>query len=132
MKIVYVDSFKLRNIFADTGKVDFNIIHGKGLSFDVGWYIPPTEIWAEKRMKREIGSLIKSEKLEKKLDKKIKDYPKVRRRMEKILCRDTKEDFVKKIFKSGEFTVKLVRGDIERKKFDPGFVAGGHGLVYPS
>ncbi len=62
MKIVYVDSFKIRN----TADPNFGVIDHRytGISFAPTWYIPKGEIWIEKRLKDETEFLLKVSKLE--------------------------------------------------------------------
>lgn len=111
--------------------MDFNVFHGPKISWYSPWFIPPGELWIEKKLKDETNFLIKSEFLEKNLYKNFGDYWRARRKTAEILCKKGAGNFVTKKFKKGRQIIKIVDGEIVRKVFDPSFVAGGHGLIYP-
>lgn len=133
-KIVYVDGFRIRNTFGDLGEgdLDFNIIHGHGLSFFAPWFIPKDEIWIDKRFKDESQFLVKAEKLEQVLYKKIGRYWPSRWQTAKLLCRPSRKNYVWKSHRRNGIIVKLVNGGLVRRTFDPAFVMGGHFFVYSS
>jgi hypothetical protein len=128
MKIVYVDSFRVRNVFGD---MNFNLCHGFGASWYTPWFIPPGEVWIEKSAKSETSLFLQVDRFEKKYYDRIGNYWQARKKVAKIICKPTNKNFVIKTFKQDSWTVRIVKGKIVRRSLDQSFVAGGHGLVYP-
>ena len=128
-KIVFVDGFHIRTVFGD---MDFNIIHASGISFHIPWYILPGEILVEQLVKDEFSFLMKTEKLERKLDSKYpNDYQTVRMLVKKQLCKKTSKSHIRKTYRHKGLLVHEVDGGIVRRSLDPDFVSGGHYLIYP-
>ncbi|MBI5732977.1 succinylglutamate desuccinylase/aspartoacylase family protein [Candidatus Jorgensenbacteria bacterium] len=131
MKIIYVNGFKIRDIFGD---MNFNLL-GRNPDWDYHWYIPPKEIWIEKRAKKETEFLIRTDNLEKKFDPRNKrDYWKLRKIMAQKLKQPQNISLdsitLKKYTMNGN-TIRIVRGNLVRKYLDYGFIIGGHSEVYP-
>src|ERR1051325_4355118 len=127
MKKIYVDGFRVRNLFGD---MDFNIIHG-GISLNHPWYVPTDEIWIEKRVRNETSFLIQTELLEKKYYK-PGNYWKIRRYLNSRLTKKTKRNFTLKKYEKSGIMIREVDGEIVRRALDYGFVSGGHSKIYPS
>lgn len=126
MRIVYVDGFRIKNVFGD---MNFNLL-GRNPDWDHHWYIPPHEIWIEKRAKKETHSLVASDDLERKIDRRGEDCWEARKRFCRLNAISLDGLTVKKR-KTPGFLIRRVRGNLVRKLLDYSFVVGGHHEIYP-
>lgn len=128
MKIVYVDSFKIRNTFED----DYGILEkfSDRLAADTPkFWIPKDEVWIDYRFKDEADFLLEVDAFtepdvtttyeEKRALAKKKFHP-----------GDPIPEYVHRSEVQNNITIKYVDGGIVRRYFDPEFIFGGHDLVY--
>lgn len=128
-KIRYVDGFAIRNIFPDMDVVESYSSTGGIVGGMPTPFIPKGEIWIDRRFRKEKDFLLEVHRLE----QLKRNWPEAKTRAylkERLTKKGTPPPFVARSEKRGRLTVRYVRGEIVRQYFDPGFIFGGHDLVY--
>lgn len=130
-RIRYVDGFAIRNSFPDFDVIESDATSGAVLNGRRGPHIPKGEIWIDRRFEDEDDLLLEVHRMELGLDS--LPYAQVRRRVIEALCdKDAPVPpfYRRRTVRKGGMTVRFVKGDIVRRHIDPGFIFGGHDLVY--
>lgn len=128
-KILEHDGYKIRNSNPDFDIVASDTMSGIVIDGRVWPHIPKGEIWFDRRYRAEKSFLLKVHALE--VATRRWPYAKTRAYLKRKLClKGTPPNFVVRRESRDGLTLLYVRGDIVRKYMDPGFIFGGHDLVY--
>ena len=129
-RVRYVDGFAIRNIFPDFDLVESHWSSGSVRGDLPTPFIPKDEIWVDRRFKNETRFLLEIHRLEQL--KRWWPYAKVRSYLKRRLVEPgPTPPFIVRSMRRNALTIRFVRGEIVRRCFDPGFIFGGHDLVYP-